>query len=144
MAPVAGGAAPDAAVAAAPSTFDTRCLDEVAIPGAYTNPCQKQRARELEFPNVGAVTIEQGDVGPGTTGAALWNGPLTCDGGGCWTWGLSLANLFWIQAILALATLLPLVPFMYELPIRGGAGVGIDLGAMWRETFEFLEQDGVF
>ena len=51
-----------------PTTFDTSCLDEVAIPGAYTNPCQKTAVRQLEFPNVGGLSIEQGDVGPGTTG----------------------------------------------------------------------------
>ena len=71
--PVARGAAPDAVATASPSTFDTKCLDEVAIPGAYTNPCQKQRFRQLDFPNVGGLSIEQGDVGPGTTGAAVWN-----------------------------------------------------------------------
>lgn len=53
--------------------FDTRCLDEVAIPGAYMNPCQKDRLRQLDFPAVGRLSIEQGAVGPGTTGAAVWN-----------------------------------------------------------------------
>ena len=77
-------------------------------------------------------------------GAVLWNGTVTCDGGGCWAWGLTLAELFWIQTFLPLVTLLPLVLFMYELPIRGGAGVAVDLRAMWRETFDFLARDGVW
>ena len=37
--------------------FDTRCLDEVAIPGAYMNPCQKDRLRQLDFPAVGRLSI---------------------------------------------------------------------------------------
>ena len=73
-------------------------------------------------------------------GACLWNGSAC---GGSWGWGLTVPQLFWMQALLVVSTVLPLVPFMYELPIRG-KGVGVDLKTMWRETFDFLSNDGVW
>ena len=73
-------------------------------------------------------------------GACLWNGSAC---GGAWGWGLTVPQLFWMQALLVVSTVLPLVPFMYELPIRG-KGVGVDLKTMWRETFDFLSNDGVW
>ena len=73
-------------------------------------------------------------------GACLWNGSAC---GGSWGWGLTVPQLFWMQTLLVVFTVLPLVPFMYELPIRG-KGVGVDLKTMWRETFDFLSNDGVW
>lgn len=52
---------------------DDRCLQEVAVTGAYESPCMRDRTREFDFGYaVGRVQIQQGDVGPGTTGAAVW------------------------------------------------------------------------
>ena len=56
---------------------EPRCQEEITIPGAYVQGCQGERTRLLAFPPpVGTLTIEQGNVGPGTTGAALWNAGL--------------------------------------------------------------------
>lgn len=46
---------------------------EIAIPGAYSSDCMGQKRRTFTWPGVGQVLIEQGDVGPGTTGAAVWS-----------------------------------------------------------------------
>lgn len=73
-------------------------------------------------------------------GAVLFNG---ADCGGEWSWGLSVPELFYLQAVLVALTVIPLVPFMYELPIRG-EGKAVDVATMWRETFDFLSNDGVW
>lgn len=58
-----------------------RCLQEVAIPGAYVSSCMRDSERSFDWASVGHVSIAQGEVGPGTTGAAVW------------TAGVSLASL---------------------------------------------------
>ena len=75
-------------------------------------------------------------------GSCLFNGP-TCADSGCWAWGLELASLFWIQSLLILVTVLPLLLTMYELPIRT-TGIAGDIRTLWTETFEFLRHDGVW
>ena len=45
---------------------------ELAIPGSYTSECMSQKRRKFSWPSVGEVLVEQGEVGPGTTGAAVW------------------------------------------------------------------------
>ena len=57
---------------AALATTTDRCLEEREILGAYVNPCQSDRVRVFQWESVGRVSIEQGDVGPGATGAAVW------------------------------------------------------------------------
>ena len=83
-----------------------------------------------------SVGISLGSLG----GALLFNSPKT---GGTWSWGLSVSQLFWLQALVVLVGVLPLVPFMYELPICR-KGVATDLRTMWKETFDFLSNDGVW
>lgn len=48
----------------------------------------------------------------GLCGACLYNSSE-------WGWGLSIAQCFLLQALLPALTVLPLVPFMIELPFRG-------------------------
>lgn len=55
------------------AALDARCLQEVAIQGAYVSPCMSEKSRTFSWQSVGEVAIEQGEVGPGTTGAAVWN-----------------------------------------------------------------------
>ena len=51
---------------------DDRCAKEIAIQGAYVSECMRDPTRQFEWPNAGKLTIEQGSVGPGSTGAAVW------------------------------------------------------------------------
>mmetsp|Transcript_38 Transcript_38/g.122 ORF Transcript_38/g.122 Transcript_38/m.122 type:complete len:267 (+) Transcript_38:338-1138(+) len=58
--------------ASTPAATDERCAIEVAIPGAYVSACMADAVRQFEFEHVGTLLIEQGAVGPGSTGAAVW------------------------------------------------------------------------
>lgn len=59
------------------SAESSLCLQESAIAGAYESPCMRLPARTLEFPGVdGSLTIEQGEVAAGSTGAAVWSAGL--------------------------------------------------------------------
>lgn len=58
--------------AGVPQGIEARCLEETAVPGAYINPCMQDPSRVFEWPTTGRITIEQGAVGPGSTGAAVW------------------------------------------------------------------------
>ena len=55
-----------------PAAPEDRCLTETAITGAYVSPCMLEDSREFSWPSVGKVSIAQGKVGPGSTGAAVW------------------------------------------------------------------------
>ena len=46
---------------------------EIQIPGAYINECQTLPKRIFTYSEAGTLSFEQGQVGPGTTGAAVWN-----------------------------------------------------------------------
>lgn len=54
------------------AAVDARCAAEVAIPGAYLSVCMRDASRSFDLGTAGEVVIEQGDVGPGSTGAAVW------------------------------------------------------------------------
>lgn len=60
--------------------------------------------------------------------------------GGTWSWGLSIADCFWLQAICVGATIFPLLPFMYELPVRAGC---LGARALWDSLFNFVANPGV-
>ena len=66
--------------AAAAVTLDSRCFEEVAITGAYVSACMRDAKRTFSWPTVGEITIEQGEVAAGSTGAAVWKaGSLLAD-----------------------------------------------------------------
>ena len=54
-------------------------MQETAVPGAYQNPCMDESVRTVpmratkEHPD---LRILQGSVGPGSTGAAIWNSSI--------------------------------------------------------------------
>ncbi|KAJ8603829.1 hypothetical protein CTAYLR_000263 [Chrysophaeum taylorii] len=72
-------------------------------------------------------------------GAILYNGRRD---GGTWTWGLSIAQCFWLQALLVGASIFPLVPFMYELPVRRGKDDDA-WRQLWRDMVDFVSNIGV-
>lgn len=71
LGPTAALAAEDARL---PGFLPSRCQEEIAINGAYLNPCMTDRERTFQWPApVGSVIIEQGPIGPSNTGETLWN-----------------------------------------------------------------------
>ncbi len=61
-------------LATIPAFLPDRCKEEIAINGAYVNQCMSDAERTFQWPSpVGAVTIEQGGIGPSNTGETLWN-----------------------------------------------------------------------
>lgn len=56
----------------APAAGDDRCWSEEPIPGAYVSACMADSSRRFAFAGTGTLIIEQGSVGPGSTGAAVW------------------------------------------------------------------------
>jgi len=70
-------------------------------------------------------------------GALIYNS--TSDGG-TWGWGLSIQGCFILQALLPACTILPLILFMYELPILSNK----NLSSLCHEMFEFIAHDGVW
>ena len=57
-----------------PAFLPSRCQEEIAINGAYVNKCMMDAERTFQWPNpIGAITIEQGPIGPSNTGETLWN-----------------------------------------------------------------------
>ena len=72
-------------------------------------------------------------------GSFLYNGP---NAGGDWSWGLDIAECFALQALLPLATLIPLMPFMYEIQLPKEATLRSSMD-IWREMYDFVSLDGV-
>lgn len=69
-------------------------------------------------------------------GAIIYN---SRSDGGTWSWGLSIADCFWLQALCVGASIFPLLPFMYELPVRGAAS----RRQVWDSFFAFVSNPGV-
>ena len=66
-----------AASTALVSSTAARAADRVCvekdIQGAYESDCMREATRTFEWERAGKLVIEQGTVGPGATGAAVWN-----------------------------------------------------------------------
>ena len=70
-------------------------------------------------------------------GAVIYNSRAD---GGDWAWGLTIAQCFALQALVVALTIFPLVPFMYELPVR----IRGDAASLWRDMWDFVSNDGVW
>ena len=55
------------------SVVAPRCRVEEPINGAYLQTCMNDARRDFEWPGVGKVSIEQGELGPSATGEVVWN-----------------------------------------------------------------------
>ena len=70
-------------------------------------------------------------------GAVIYNSKSD---GGDWSWGFTIAQCFALQALFVGLTIFPLVPFMYELPVK----LKGDAKALWRDMWTFVANDGVW
>ena len=66
-------AAMSTAGAAAPAASAALLCEEKDIQGAYESDCMREATRTFEWESTGKLIMEQGTVGPGSTGAAVWN-----------------------------------------------------------------------
>lgn len=101
----------------------------------FERPSDKGRMRTH-----GYLVRQAGSTLGSALGAVVYNGKID---GGNWNWGLTISQCFGVQSLLVIATLLPLMPFMYEIAPRADQ-VNRTARELWGEMWNFVSLDGVW